>query len=124
MSVGKPYRMVNETTAEVTEGCTIWYIMRDGFPSIPLRDEDGGLGIVPAKASMPPQFYFSAKECGIPCVADCEFTMRVKGGGVTLKPLAITLPNSALSQVIDDEVKEAIDAAEAAAKGAASKKAK
>lgn len=115
LSVGKPYRIVNESTAEVTEGCTVQYLLSDGFPNKPVNDVmTGVLGVAPAKASMPVTFYSDAAECGVPCVCDCSFTMRVANGKPTLVPASIILPNLKQSEILaisDDSAEDEAGAA-------------
>lgn len=109
LSVGKPYRIVDQATGNVTEGCSMFYILHDGFPNYSITGDDGTLGIVPAKASMPTEFYKDAAKCGIPCIAEIEFVMRVSGGKMVVTPSKVTLPSSSSYSFASDEAREKID---------------
>lgn len=103
LSVGKPYRIVNESTAEVTQGCTMFYLISDGFPNSPVNDGSGLLGLTPAKASMPVEFYSEAANVGVPCTADCAFSMRIASGKPVLVPSEIILSNNSRSSILSVE---------------------
>lgn len=47
-------------------------------------ENDGVLGSVPSKESMPTDFYNKAKSVGLPAYADVEFGMKNSGGKTVL----------------------------------------
>ena len=79
LSVGKGYSFTPEGGTEPMTGCSMFYCSSDDL-SKGLESDDGTLGCVPAKETMPLSFYDRAKENGVPCKAKAQFAMRVKGG--------------------------------------------
>ena len=80
LSVGKPYSFKPEGSNDELSGCTMHYITTTSFE--PKEDKDNGLlGYIPLKSSMPTTFYERIKENGgAPCKALVTYVMRNKGG--------------------------------------------
>lgn len=111
LCVGKPYDITLDDGTHQS-GCSIHYLMSDGFPQAAILEDDGLLGVQPVKASMPTEFYAEAKTCGVPCVADCDFIMRISNNKPVIKPYRIKLPNLASSYEVSPETQAKIDAIE------------
>jgi len=82
VSCGKAYSFTPEGQTAELSGCTMHYLMTNDI-NTPV-DNEGTLGIVPSKESMPTSFYERAKAVGLPCHADVEFGMKNSGGKTVL----------------------------------------
>lgn len=82
ISLGKPYEFTPEGQSNQLSGCTMYYLMTSDI-STPVEN-DGILGVVPSKESMPIDFYNRAKATGLPCQAEVEFGMKNSGGKTVL----------------------------------------